>query len=80
MAKRKIDADVTASAPPKPTEFEVSLDEFCCRLSLTERRSGLISVFHYRERKENRYRDLPSAYAARFEAYVNPQPNEGENQ
>lgn len=75
MPKEKNDAQVKASTPAVAPETEQSLDDFCCRLSLTERRYCLISAFHYRESVAKRYRDLPSAYAKRFADYINPQAN-----
>ncbi|EAO3412080.1 hypothetical protein D0Q53_20480 [Salmonella enterica] len=78
MAKAKTDALVDQPTPTAQGENIQSLDDFCRRLSLTEPRYGLISAFHFREKKKGTLRDLPSAYAKRYAAYIDPSKNEGD--
>ncbi|ECN9265215.1 hypothetical protein ACLMYS_003872 [Salmonella enterica] len=78
MAKAKIDAPTEASNTGATSEIVQSLDEFCRRLSVTERRYGLIAAFHFREKEAGHVRDLPSAYAKRYAAYIDPTAIEGD--
>ncbi|ENE5752093.1 hypothetical protein ACFLMW_003840 [Salmonella enterica] len=52
-------------------EFPQSLQEFCTRLSLTEKRHALIAGFHYTEKAAGRLSDQPSAYAKRYAEFLN---------
>jgi hypothetical protein len=52
-------------------EVDVSLDDFCKKLSLKETRYSLISAFHLNQKKAGKLRDTPSAYQGRFEKYIN---------
>lgn len=54
-----------------PSEFPLSLEEFCKRLSASDRRVELIGAFHHVEKSAGRDRDTESAYSARFVAFVN---------
>ncbi len=58
------------AAPVKETESALTLDEFCIRLSVTDRRVEMISGFRHVESKKNRQKDTETAYRARFEAFV----------
>lgn len=53
------------------SEFQLSLDEFCTRLSGTDRRVELIGAFHSAERAAGRSKDYEGAFAGRFVAFVN---------
>lgn len=63
-------ADVPEMAPV-PSDFPVTLDEFCTRLSLADKRVELIGAFHSTEKAAKRVRDTESNYAARFSAFIN---------
>ena len=58
-------------AVPEPAPTEVSLNEFCARLSGGDRRVEMIGGFEAVERRAGREKDLESAYAARFAAFCN---------
>lgn len=60
----KVEATATASA------FPLTVDEFCTRLSATDRRVELIGAFHATEKAAGRAKDLESAFLARFESFV----------
>ena len=77
MAKdQTASTDVPASSAPgaaveaAPTVFPLHLDEFCARLSATDKRVELIGGFHHTERVAGRTQDLESAYADRFAEFV----------
>lgn len=57
--------DVASDAEP------VTLDEFCMRLSKSDKRVELIGAFHFVENKAGRLKDAEHKYQARFEAFVN---------
>lgn len=48
---------------------ELSLVEFCTRLSATVRRPELISGFEFTERRAGRVKDTAEAFQARFEKF-----------
>lgn len=50
---------------------ELTLQEFCTRLSATEPRVELISGFDYDERASGRLKDTEEAYAGRYQAFIN---------
>lgn len=58
-------------APAAAAPADVTLDEFCTRLSLTDKRVELIGGFHHVEKKHRRFKDAEPKYRARFEAFVN---------
>ncbi|EDY2030037.1 hypothetical protein GTB64_004479 [Salmonella enterica] len=63
-----------AKPTPKTKEtpaLEVSLDDFCKRLSRTDSRYTLIAAFHLNQTKASKLRDTASAYQERFEKYIN---------
>ncbi len=55
-----------APAPAQPSEFPVSVSEFCSRLSEKDRRVELIGAFAVMEKMAGHVRDLPSNFAKRF--------------
>lgn len=59
--------DLTAS----PDAFELSLDEFCTRLSAKERTVELIGGFHATELAAGRIKDSADAFDSRFRSFVN---------
>lgn len=56
-----------AAAP----DGSITLDEFCTRLSQTDRRVELIGAFHSVELKAQRTKDAEAAFTARFRAFIN---------
>lgn len=48
---------------------DLSLVEFCTRLSATVRRPELISAFEFSERRAGRVKDTAEAFQARFENF-----------
>lgn len=50
---------------------ELTLDEFCTRTSLTDRRVELLAAFHAEERAAGRHKDQESAYASRLVVFAN---------
>lgn len=49
----------------------VTLEEFCLRLSNTDRRIEMIGAFHSEERRAGRIKDAEGAYSVRYQAFVN---------
>lgn len=64
MAKESL-----ASKKERPAE-RVALDQFCARLSETEKRYALIAGFHAVEVKAGRLRDTQAEYDQRFAAFI----------
>jgi len=60
-----------APTPDAPDAFPLAIDEFCARLSVSDRRVELIGAFHAVEKAAGRIKDLESAFAERFAAFVN---------
>lgn len=48
----------------------VTLEEFCLRLSNTDRRVEMIGGFHSDEKRAGRIKDAESAYGARYQAFI----------
>ena len=61
--------ETAAETAPLPAEPELSLDEFCARLSETVKSPELIGAFHYTERVAGSPRSTFEAFKARFEAF-----------
>lgn len=61
--------------PPKTeardTADDITLEEFCRRLSITDRRPELIGGFHFAEKAAGRVKDAESNFADRFQAFAN---------
>jgi hypothetical protein len=71
MAKANEDqAAVAASVGVTPSEFQVTLTEFCTRQSKGDKRVELIGAFHHVETSAGRMKDKESAYAARYAAFA----------
>ncbi|WP_431860136.1 hypothetical protein [Azospirillum sp.] len=67
----KTDTTTTdAAAPAQASEFPVTLDEVCTRLSAGDKRVELIAAFHHDETAAGRLRDLESLYLSRFAAFA----------
>lgn len=62
--------DLTSSdAAQVPTTFELTLQEYCLRLSTRDRRVELIAGFHHEESAAGQLKDSETAFQARFNAY-----------
>ncbi len=66
------------TAPPvlepvlsEPGEFQLTLDEYCARLSIADRRVELIGAFYATEKAAGRTKDMESAFAARYTTFIN---------
>lgn len=62
-----------AAAPVQEvaTSFDVSLNEFCARLSATDKRVELIGGFHHVEAKAGHLTDAEAGFMERFVAFCN---------
>jgi hypothetical protein len=49
----------------------ITLDEFCMRLSKTDKRVEMIGAFNYVETQAGRFKDAEQNYQTRFQAFVN---------
>lgn len=68
MAKE--DKSAAAAAEVVEVAPQMSLDEFCARLSETVKSPELIGGFHFTERAASRPRGTFEAYKARFDEFV----------
>ncbi len=65
-------AEVVAEQASEPAPADtVTLDEFCTRLSETDRRVELLGAFHHTEQRAGNVRDTAEAFRARFDDFVN---------
>ena len=62
---------VVLNATSVNDEFPLSLDEFCSRLSSTDKRVETIGAFHHTEKAAGRNKDIESAYIARYSDFIN---------
>ncbi|MFZ4538513.1 hypothetical protein [Propionivibrio sp.] len=62
---------VAVETPSEVADFPMSLQEFCTRLSSTDRRVELIGGFEHGERVAGRAKDTDAAYSKRFTAFIN---------
>lgn len=53
-----------------PTDFDLTIEEFCTRLSKTDKRVELIGAFHATETQAGRIKDREKNFASRFDAFV----------
>lgn len=67
MAKK----DSNAVDAVEEQDFPLTLEEFCTRLSTTDKRVELIGAFAYTEKQAGRNKDVESGYAKRFTAFIN---------
>ena len=61
----------TAAQPQVVAEDDITVDEFCTRLSKTDKRVELIGAFHFDEKQAGRIKDADSAFSARFVEFAN---------
>lgn len=59
-----------AKAPANPAIPDITLEEFCVRVSKSDRRVELIGAFHFVEKKAGHFKDAESNYQARFQAFA----------
>ena len=59
-----------APAPAQAQSDELTLTEFCTRLSRTDRRVELIGGFHAVTSRAGVIKDTEAGFAARFEAFA----------
>lgn len=72
MANKSTAAEAENTTAPEAVEaFPLSLDEFCARLSTSDRRVELIGGFHHSERAAGHTVDTEAAFAGRFVAFCN---------
>lgn len=64
------DASKAAAESAPATDFPLSLDEFCMRLSSTDKRTELIGAFNHVEKLAGRLLDTDGNFRARFEAFA----------
>lgn len=71
MAKEYIEAVQEPVQPVKSADaFPLSLDEYCMRLSASDRRVELIGGFAHSERKNGKLSDMEANFARRFVAFA----------
>ena len=70
MKKNEADAAEAAPEPTIAAEEHLSLDEFCIRLSKTDKRVELIGGFRYTEIAAGSVKDSESGFKARFDAFA----------
>lgn len=63
--------EVGAKAAPETTSEPLSLNEFCIRLSATDKRVELIGGFEHSERVAGRMTDTAVNYAERYTKFLN---------
>lgn len=56
-------------ADQPPVTFDLTLEEFCRRLSGTENRVEMIAGFYSDEARANHWKDSEAAFTARFDAF-----------
>lgn len=66
MPKPQEDPKSAADAPPE----QITVQEFCQRLSVTDKRVELIAGFYSVEMRESRFKDAEDQFRSRFEAFI----------
>ena len=56
--------------PQETTDFPLTLEEFCTRVSATDNRVELIGAFFHDEKTAGNVKDTHAAFAARFTAFA----------
>lgn len=59
-----------ATAAPVENNYPLSLEEFCTRLSITDKRVELIGAFALSEKSKGRNKDTESAYLGRLKVFA----------
>lgn len=60
-----------ASAAAEPQDFELTLDEFCARMSSEDSRVELIGAFHVTETQAKRIKATMAQFQSRLDAFAN---------
>lgn len=76
MAKASASEQSSETAPREnqqnhSPEAAITLEEFCVRLSNTDKRVEMIGAFNHGEMRAGRIKDTESNYRSRFDAFVN---------
>lgn len=71
MAKTETTEVAAAEVAPAATSVPMTLDEFCIRLSTTDKRVELIGGFEHIERLAGRTKDTAEAFSKRFTDFIN---------
>jgi ppGpp synthetase/RelA/SpoT-type nucleotidyltranferase len=64
-------AESVTTPQSEVAEFDLTLQEFCMRLSNIDKRVELIGGFEHSERVAGRAKDTESAYRQRYTAFIN---------
>lgn len=64
------DNQPTAAPQAADQPQELTVDEFCMRRSVSDRRVELLAAFHQNEIRNQRHKDVESAYAARLDTFA----------
>lgn len=64
-------AESAATPQNEVAEYDLTLQEFCMRLSSIDKRVELIGGFEHSERVAGRAKDVESAYRQRYTAFIN---------
>ncbi len=70
MSNKNAAATEAAVAAADPVAVDMTLGEFCARLSQSVRRPELIAGFEHSERKAGKLKDTDEAYQARFDKFI----------
>ena len=71
MADDAPTAPVVSAPTPAPSSFDLTLDEWCARESMTERRVELLAAFHFDERTSGGpAKDSAENFASRYAAFA----------
>lgn len=68
-AEKNTDGDIEVYG--RQNAYDLSIDEFCSRLSQKDKRVELIGAFHHVEVAAGRAKGSEADYQARFEQFVN---------
>lgn len=71
MAKTETTEVVAADVAPAETGVPMTLDEFCIRLSVKDKRVELIGGFEHVERLAGRVKDTADGFGKRFADFIN---------
>lgn len=71
MPKTDTDFEASSQAPARDVSDDITLDEYCLRRSIPDRRPELINGFHSAEKLAGVVKDSQAAFDARFQAFVN---------
>lgn len=62
--------DNDSNSQPVPDSFPLTLDEFCTRLSLKDKRVEMIGAFNAMERHAGHVKDTEVAYQTRYNDFL----------